>query len=100
MAAKMIQTWNIKPGHEQEYFGFVVGEYLPRLNKLGLEITDAWVTVYGNRPQILVGAVIASKLKARKVMASDEWNTLNEQLKGLVDNLEFKLATHKGGFQF
>ena len=97
---KLIMTWDIKPGNEQEYFAFVLHEYLPQFNKFGFEITDAWVTVYGNRPQILVGAVIASKLKARKVMSSDEWNNLNEQLKGLVDNLEFKLATHKGSFQF
>ncbi len=97
---KLIMTWNIKPGHEQDYFGYVLHEYLPQINKFGFEVTDAWVTVYGNRPQILLGAVMASRLKARKVMASDQWDQMNEQLMNFVDNLEFKLAPHKGGFQF
>jgi hypothetical protein len=97
---KLIMTWNIKPGHEQDYFGYVLHEYLPKINKFGFEVTDAWVTVYGNRPQILLGAIMASRLKARTVLESNEWENLNEQLSEYVDNLQFKLAPHKGGFQF
>jgi hypothetical protein len=97
---KLIMTWNIKPGHEQDYFGHVLHEYLPKINKFGFEVTDAWVTVYGDRPQILLGAIMASRLKARTVLESNEWENLNEQLSEYVDNLQFKLAPHKGGFQF
>ncbi len=53
MRAKVILTWNIKPGKEQFYYGFMVGDYLPKVNSLGLELTDAWVTVYGDEPQRL-----------------------------------------------
>ena len=97
---KLIMTWNIKPGHEQDYFGYVLHEYLPKINKFVFEVTDAWVTVYGDRPQILLGAIMASRLKARTVLESNEWENLNEQLSEYVDNLQFKLAPHKGGFQF
>ena len=97
---KLIMTWNIKPGHEQDYFTYVLHEYLPQVNKFGFEVTDAWVTVYGDRPQILLGAVMASRLKARTVLGSNEWEHLNEQLLDYVDNLQFKLASHKGGFLF
>lgn len=97
---KLILTWDIKPGHEQDYFTYVLHEYLPQVNKFGFEVTDAWVTVYGNRPQILLGAVMASRFKARTVLMSNEWGHLNEQLLDYVDNLQFKLAPHKGGFQF
>jgi hypothetical protein len=97
---KLIMTWNIKPRHEQDYFGYVLHEYLPKINKFGFEVTDAWVTVYGDRPQILLGAIMASRLKARTVLESNEWENLNEQLSEYVDNLQFKLAPHKGGFQF
>lgn len=97
---KLIMTWDIKPGNEQEYLKFVWHEYLPKLNRFGFEVTDAWVTVFGNRPQILLGAVTASKFKARTVLGSNEWNQINEQLMAFVDNLEYKLAPQKGGFQF
>lgn len=97
---KLLLTWDVKPGNEQDYFAYVLHEYLPQVNRFGFEVTDAWVTVYGNRPQILLGAVMASRLKARTVLESDEWDRLNEQLMNYVDNLEFKLAPYKGNFQF
>ncbi len=97
---KLLMTWDVKPGNEQDYFAYVLHEYLPQVNRFGFEVTDAWVTVYGNRPQILLGAVMASRLKARTVLESDEWDRLNEQLMNYVDNLEFKLAPYKGNFQF
>ncbi|HHX09402.1 MAG TPA: hypothetical protein GX730_08260 [Chloroflexi bacterium] len=97
---KLILTWNIKPGREQDYFSFVLREYLPQINKFGFEVTDAWITVYGVQPQVLLGAVVSSLSKARQLISSEEWNQLNEQLLDYVDDLEVKLTEHKGGFQF
>ncbi|MDD3948204.1 MAG: hypothetical protein PHT43_01925 [Anaerolineaceae bacterium] len=97
---KLILTWNIKPGREQDYFSFVLREYLPQINKFGFEVTDAWITVYGEQPQVLLGAVVSSLSKARQLISSEEWNQLNEQLLDYVDDLEVKLTEHKGGFQF
>ena len=56
MPGKLIMTWDINPEHEQEYFEFVVREFLPQVQKFGFQLSDAWVTVYGERPQIMVGA--------------------------------------------
>ena len=50
MPVKVLITWNVRPGREQEYFGYVAGEYLPEVNRMGLNVTDAWVTVYGDHP--------------------------------------------------
>jgi hypothetical protein len=51
MPGKLIMTWDINPEHEQEYFEFVVREFLPQVQKLGFQLNDAWVTVYGNQPR-------------------------------------------------
>ena len=48
---KVIMTWDIVAEHEQEYFEFVIGEWVPGVQRLGLEPTDAWATVYGSYPQ-------------------------------------------------
>lgn len=97
---KVIFTWNIKPGHEQDYFAYVLREYLPGINKLGIEVTDAWATVFGNQPQVLLGAVVDSREKAQSVLESDQWNDLTDVLLDYVDDFEIKFAAHKGGFQF
>ena len=37
MAVKMLMTWDIIPGREQEYFEFVVRDFIPGVQRLGLE---------------------------------------------------------------
>jgi hypothetical protein len=42
VSLKLIMTWDIKPEHEQEYFEFVVREFIPGVQRLGLDLQDAW----------------------------------------------------------
>ena len=62
MSVKLIMTWDILPEHEQEYFEFVVREFIPGVQRLGLDLQDAWATVYGEHPQILVGATFPTTI--------------------------------------
>jgi hypothetical protein len=93
-------TWDIAPEHEQEYFEFVVREFIPGVQRLGFELSDAWATVYGTRPQILVGAVLGSFDRARQVLLSNDWISLNNQLLSYVQNYSEKVVLARGGFQF
>ena len=99
MAAKLLMRWDIKPGVEQEYFEFVVREFVPGMTKLGIQPTEAWYTVYGNCPQILTGGISESAASIRKVLASEEWQSLEQKLESYVDNLEKKVIKASGGFQ-
>lgn len=100
MAVKLIMTWDINAEHEQEYFEFVIREFIPGVQRIGLELSDAWATVYGNQPQILVGAVIPSLSKAQQLLESKEWLSLFNQLQDFVVNYSQKLVEARGGFQF
>lgn len=100
MAVKLILTWDILPEREQEYFEFVVREFIPGVQRLGFDLSDAWATVYGTRPQILVGAVLPTTSKARQILRSTEWRSLNNQLKDYVQNYTQKVVESRNGFQF
>jgi hypothetical protein len=100
LAVKLIMTWDIMPEREQEYFEFVVREFIPGVQRLGFELSDAWATVYGNQPQILVGAIIPSKGRAQQLLDSSEWRSLNNQLQDFVHNYDQKIVDATGGFQF
>ncbi len=100
MNIKVIMTWDIIPGREQEYFEFVVRNFMPGVQKLGMALSDAWVTIYGDHPQILVGAVVPGLERAQEIVTSEEWELLNQQLEDYVTNYELKLAPLEGGFQF
>lgn len=98
-AVKLIMTWDILPEHEQEYFEFVIREFIPGVQRLGCELSDAWATVYGDQPQILVGAVISSLNRARQMISSNEWRDLNLKLMEFVQNYDQKLIPARPGFQ-
>ncbi|HVN55166.1 MAG TPA: hypothetical protein VMT46_12610 [Anaerolineaceae bacterium] len=100
MAVKVLMTWDISPEHEQEYFEFVVREFIPGLQRMGFEVSDAWATVFGSQPQIMVGAVSSSTPKVRQILRSTEWKSLNNQLQDFVRNYSQKVVEARSGFQF
>jgi hypothetical protein len=99
VSVKLLMTWDIIPGREQEYFEFVVREFIPGIQQLGLEPTDAWVTVYGKQPQILTAIQAGSKETLDEILASHEWDSLLIRLEDYVDNLVSKTVLNKPGFQ-
>ncbi len=99
MAEKLLMTWDIKQGREAEFFEFQVREWVPGLQKLGLEPTDAWYTMYGTSPQIMIGGTAKNLRTMNQILATEEWLALKGQLMGLVDNFDQKVVKASGGFQ-
>ncbi len=100
MPVKVLLTWDIRPDHEQEYFEFVIGEFIPVVQRLGLQPIEAWATMYGNYPQIQVGLLAENEGNAYRVLRSPEWARLQEQLFNFVQNFSVKVVPARGGFQF
>ena len=96
---KLLMTWNIQPGREEEYFEFVVRDFGPGLMALGVQPTDAWYTQYGDRPQILTGGVVEDLENLQRVLASDEWRKLKDKLLTYVTDYTQKIIRASGGFQ-
>lgn len=99
MRVKLLMTWDIPPGREQEYFEFVVREFIPEIQQLGLETTDAWITVYGKQPQILASAEVRNNKSLNSILVSEEWDRLLAKLSDYVENLKYKKVYSKPGFQ-
>jgi len=99
VAVKLIMTWDILPGREQEYFEFVVRDFIPGMQKLGLEVSDAWFTMYGEQPQIMAAAQTSNLTSLNRVLASNEWQELTRLLLDYVENFQHKIVSAKAGFQ-
>jgi hypothetical protein len=100
MSVKVIMTWDIDADRDQEYFEFVVGEFVPGVQRLGLQPTEAWATIYGSYPQIQVGLIAADLPQARRILASADWALLQDRLFGYVKNYSYKIVPARKGFQF
>lgn len=99
MSVKLLMTWDIIPGQEQEYFEFVVREFIPEMQSLGLEPSDAWFTLYGDQPQIMAAANMPTLTELERIIDSSDWESLINRLMDFVENYEFKIVQSRTGFQ-
>jgi hypothetical protein len=100
MPVKILMTWDIVPEHEQEYFEFVIGEFVPGVQRLGLQPAEAWATLYGSYPQIQVVLLADNAPQARNVLDSGDWTILQDRLFTYIRNYSHKIVPSRGGFQF
>lgn len=96
---KLLMSWNIRPGREDEYFEFVIREFGPGLIELGVRPTDAWYTQYGDHPQILTGGVVEGLESLQHTLVSEEWYELKRKLLAYVTDYNQKVIRASGGFQ-
>lgn len=100
MSVKVIMTWDIAAERDQEYFEFIIGEFVPGVQRLGLQPSEAWATIYGAYPQIQVGLIASDESQARRILASADWALLQDRLFGYVKNYSHKVVEARNGFQF
>ncbi|RMG92202.1 MAG: hypothetical protein D6706_17240 [Chloroflexi bacterium] len=99
MAAKLLMQWDIRQETESEYFEFLVHEFIPGLNKLGIDEIQVWYTAYGNCEQMLTSGIAESAEHMQKAMQSDQWKKLIEELQQYVNNFSKKVVNATRGFQ-
>jgi len=100
MAVKLILTWDIAPDRDQDYFEFVINEFVPGVQRMGLQPAEAWATVYGDYPQIQVRILSDDIQVVQKALHSENWGKLQEKLSTLVQNFSYKIIQARNGFQF
>jgi hypothetical protein len=99
MQVKIIMSWDIKPGRDQEYFEFVVREFAPGITRLGLQPTEAWFTVYGKCSQIMMGGITPDYTTMKGLLETREWKDLHERLMQFVANYQQKVVRFSPNFQ-
>jgi hypothetical protein len=99
MAAKLLMRWDVRPETESEYFEFLVHEFIPGLNKLGISDIQVWYTQYGDCEQKLASGVANTRERMQDALHSESWEQLNDRLQEYVDNFSQKVIPATGGFQ-
>ncbi len=99
MQVKILMSWDIKQGHDQEYFEFVVREFAPGITRLGLQPTEAWFSIFGNGPQITMAGLASDYATMKTLLDSKEWKDLHDKLLEFVTNYSQKVVRFSPGFQ-
>ena len=101
MALKLLLTWNIRPGHEREHFQHI-RRFVTKLSAMKLDLADAWYTVYGSAPHILLGIVPqdSGDSKLESILASEEWTKVVDDLQQYIVDYRQRVVRANGPFQF
>lgn len=96
---KLMMTWDILPGREEDYYEFHIRKFIPTLEKLGLTLHEAWLTVYGDQPRLMAEAMVSNLSRAQSVLRSEDWAHLGVQLSDFVENFEYKVIPSRTRWQ-
>ena len=96
---KLLLEYHVNQDTLQEYYQFIMGQYVPALQSMGLQMSEAWHTAYGAAPNRLVGFVCGDRPTMDRLLDSDLWLDLNNELEKYVSDLRYKVVPYRGGVQ-
>ena len=101
MANKALLTWNIRPGKEREHFQRI-RTFVSHLSEPGLDLSDAWYTVYGDAPQVLLGVVVQEEKEKtlEEVLSDSGWQETLGELGQYITDYQQRIVDVRGQFQF
>ena len=100
LRVKLLMSYDIVAQSQQTYYEFILREFIPKAQEMGLAISEAWHTAYGDYPARMTGFVAPDRQTLDKIMQSDEWADLWERLGPFVTNLRLKIVPFRDSFQF
>lgn len=96
---KLLLSYDVRPESANEYRQFVLQQYIPEMQNMGLQISEAWHTAYGDAPNRLIGFVCRDRSTLDDLLESDTWELLNDQLTTFVTGFSYKVVPYRGIFQ-
>jgi hypothetical protein len=99
MLTKLSLTYDVKDETIEEYRQFVMGEFLPEVQKMGLAVAEVWHTAYGDYPNRQTELVSRDEDTMWRILNSEEWDKLETRLEEYVSDLKRKVMPYKQGFQ-
>lgn len=99
MSTKLLMRWNVRPETESEYFEFLVHEFIPGMNRLGITEFQVWYTAYGDCEQKLASGIAPTAEHMRFALSSEDWDGLLDKLNRYVNDFSQKIIPATRGFQ-
>jgi len=97
---KLIITYNYLSGRELAYRRFMIHQWLPAMQTLGLEPLELYHTMWGAYPVRLVTLYAANETILRRALGGSEWRFWWGRLHDFVTDLEYCILPARGWFQF
>src|SRR5574341_1116239 len=97
---KIIVAYDGMPASQENYYQFVLGEFVPAMQEMGVYMTEAWHTAYGNYPIRMATFVAEDYDTIQDMLDSSRFQELEARLLTFVHNYSRKVVEYRQGFQF
>jgi hypothetical protein len=97
---KLLLTYDPIPEHREAYFNYLMGEFVPSMEQMGLSMCDAWYTAYGAYPLRLTGFTAPDMDTLESILASPTFQDLEARLQEFVANYARRVVPRSSSFQF
>ena len=97
---KLLLTYDIKAHRREEYYHYIIHEFLPKAQELGLLLEAVYETVHGNYPNRLVSFVARDRDTMQAALRHDIWDSIETKLGEYVTDYEKRMVRFKHSFQF
>jgi len=96
---KLMLFYDLKPGSHEAYFDFVMNDFVPTAQNLGLHMLQVYHTLWGNCPLRQAEFVAEDLDTIQAVLASERWQMLELALQRHARNYRRKVVPFRPGFQ-
>jgi hypothetical protein len=96
----LLLTYDPVPERREAYFRYVLGEFVPTLERIGLSLQGTWHTAYGSYPLRLASFSAPDLSTLRGIIASETFQHLEARLQDYVVNYNRRVVPVRRGFQF
>lgn len=97
---KLLISYDILPDRQEEYYRYVLGEFVPSLRVMGIHMMSAWHVAYGNYPERQLVFVTENWQTLETAFANPRWHNLEDRLKSYTTDYSRKVVHFEDRFQF
>ena len=97
---KLLVVYNYLPGREMAYRRFMVNQWLPAMQALGLEPLEIFHTMWGDYPIRQISLYAPDLDTLRRALSSREWELWRQRLERYVSELDICIVPARPWFQF
>jgi hypothetical protein len=97
---RLLVRYDIRPEVHDAYYQYIVREFVPALQTMGLYMVGVWHTAYGTCPARQLDFVSDSLEAVREIVQSERWEELEARLRVYTLRYDRKVVRYQNRFQF
>jgi hypothetical protein len=96
MPVKFNQYWTVIPNQIKDYKKYIVSDYIPGMNRLGVQIVAGWSVIIGAYSEVILEGVSNDLDILEQALKQSKFQKLNENLLSYVKGYKTKILIPTG----